>query len=347
MGLFAQFFAWLQAQLSGYIGANVAVVASAIEPAAFTLATCYVMIWGYMHLTGSVQEPIMEGAKRIFAIVLILGIGIRLWMYNSLVVDTFVNGPSQLAQAILGAANPVSLIDQIWRDGNKVGQALITQGSLTDMSYYLAAVMVYAFVGLLCVASAALLGLSMIFIAVLLALGPVFIVMLLFDATRRFFEHWVGALANYALVTILVAMVASLLLGVVRSFSASAVASGAGVSIAEAARLCIMAVLIFLVVRQVPSVAASLSAGVAMSTFGAVSRTISWAFGSAKSTAYQGARGVMDGWRDEPISRWDSLRRSGGNLLGSGMRRMLGGGPTNRGGTLVPRNRVMPPPRQG
>jgi type IV secretion system protein VirB6 len=201
------------------------------------------------------------------------------------------------------------------------------------MSYFLAALMVYAFVGLLSVVA-----------AFLLALGPLFIVLLLFNATRRFFEQWVGQLANYALITVLVALVASMLLGVVRSYSASAVASGAAVSIAEAARLCVMAALIFLILRQVPSIAGGLSAGIALSTYGAVSRTLDWALSGAKSTAYQGARGLMDGLRGDPISRWDSLRRSGGNLLGSGVRRLWSGAAgSGRGGAVVPRERVMPP----
>ena len=115
MGLFAQFFTWLQGELAAYVSTNVAAVAAAIEPAAFTLATIYVMMWGFLSLTGRIQEPIMEGVKRIFVMVLILGIAVRLWLYNDVVVDTFVNGPAQLAAAVLGTANPVSLVDQIDR----------------------------------------------------------------------------------------------------------------------------------------------------------------------------------------------------------------------------------------
>lgn len=48
MGLFAQFFTWLQGQLAGYVSTNVAAVAAAIEPAAFTLATIYVTMWGFL-----------------------------------------------------------------------------------------------------------------------------------------------------------------------------------------------------------------------------------------------------------------------------------------------------------
>jgi type IV secretion system protein VirB6 len=344
MGLFAQFFAWLQEQLSAYVSTNVAAVAAAIEPAAFTLATIYVMMWGFLQLTGRIQEPIWEGVKRIFVMVLILGIAIRLWLYNAVVVDTFVNGPIQLAAAILGASNPVALIDQIWHDGNKVAQALMAQGGLTDIGYYLAAAAVYLLVGLVCVTTAFVMALSQVAIAVILALGPLFIVMLFFDSTKRFFEQWVGQLTNYSLITVLVALLGSLLLGVVRSYSASAVGAGAAVQVAAAAQLGIMCVFIALLIRQVPSMSAGLAAGMALSTYSAVSRTMDWGLSATKKTGYEGMRGAMDGLRGEPVSRWDSLRRGGGNLIGSGIRRMLGRGPSAQGGAVVPRERVMPPP---
>lgn len=341
MGVFAQFFAWLQGQLAAYIGANVAAVAAAIEPAVVTMCWMYVMMWGYLHLRGLIQEPVMEGFKRMVMIAVVLGVAIRLWLYNDVLVDTFVNGPAQLARAILGAADPVSLIDQIWFDGNRISQALLAQGSVTDISYYLAAVVVYALVGLTCVTAAFLLALSSIATAILLALGPIFIVMLLFDATKRFFESWIGQLTNYAFITVLIALIASMLLSVVRAYSLSAVNSGAGVTIAESARLCMVSVLIFLLVRQVPSIAASLSSGIALSTYGTVSRSIDWALGTARRTAHEGSRGVLDGLRGHPVSRWDSLRRSAGNLVGSSIRTGLSN-MRNHGGSLVPRERVMP-----
>ena len=79
MGFFAQFFAWINGQVATYISTNTVRVASAIEPAAVTLATIYVMMWGFLMLTGRIQEPIWEGVRRIVVIGLILGVGLRLW----------------------------------------------------------------------------------------------------------------------------------------------------------------------------------------------------------------------------------------------------------------------------
>ncbi len=349
MGFFQQFFTWLNAQLAAYVGTNTALVAAAIEPAVVTLGTVYVMSWGYLSLTGRIQEPIWEGVKRILVIAGILAVAVRLWLYNSLVVDTFMTAPSQLAAAILGAASPVAIVDQIWTDGNHIAEALTAKGGVfgSEVSFYLAAGAVYLVMVLVTAYTAFLIALSMVSISILLALGPLFIAMLFFSSTKKLFEQWIGQLANYALVTILVSLIGALLLGVVRITTASAVASGSAVSIAEAVRVCVMCVLIFLVIRQTTSIAAGLSGGIGLTTFNAVSSAMAWGFGTAKTTGYQGMRGVMDGLRGEAVSRWDSLRRGGGNLLGSGMRRLWSGSRgSGEGGAVVPRERVMPPPNR-
>ena len=111
MGFFTTFWTWLNAQLSTYIGDNTARLASVLEPAVVTLATVYVMAWGYLLLTGKIDEPVLAGLKRILVMALILGVGLRLWLYNTVIVDTFYRAPAQLAAAMVGGADPVSTID--------------------------------------------------------------------------------------------------------------------------------------------------------------------------------------------------------------------------------------------
>jgi type IV secretion system protein VirB6 len=348
MGFFAQFFTWLNAQLTTYVGEKTALVAAAVEPAAFGMAVIYVMLWGLMSLRGSIQEPVMEAAKRMLVLALILGVGIQLWAYNSVITDTFYNAPDQLAAAIVGAPSTVSVIDQVWTDGNLVAEQLLRKGSVLsgDFAYYLAGFFVYLLVGLTVVYTAFLLALSKVAVAIILSIGPLFIVLLFFDATKRFFESWVAQLANYGLITVLALMTAALMLSVVRAFAADAVAHGDGITIAESARVCVAAVLVFLVMRQVMPIASGLASGIALSSFGAVSGLMNWGLGATKRTGYEFGRGVMDGWNREPVSRWDSLRRGVGNRVGAGLAnahdRVAG---TRDGGTVVPRERLVPRPK--
>ncbi|VTY37678.1 Type IV secretion system protein VirB6 [Xylophilus ampelinus] len=347
MDFFAQFLSWLDKILVSYVSSHTSQVASAIEPAAVTLATIYVMLWGYLSMTGRIQEPIWEGVKRILTIALILGVGLRLWTYNEIITDTFYKAPEQLARSIVGSSDVVGVIDKVWLDGASIAANLLGKGSIldSDFAYYAAGFLVYIFVGLTVVVTAFLLGLSKVAIAVLLALGPVFIVLLFFETTKRFFEAWLAQLANYALICILTTLTASLLLNIVKAYAANAAAAGSGITIAESVRVCLASALVFLVMRQVMPIASGLASGVALSTYGVISGGIRWGMGGAKRSTYEFSRGVIDGARREPGSRWDSFRRLAGNRVGTGLSSAARAiTPNRRGGTVIPREQVMPNP---
>jgi type IV secretion system protein VirB6 len=277
MGFFATFWSWLNAQLAAYIGDNTARLATALEPAVVTLATIYVMALGYLYLTGKVAEPIESGVKRVALIALVLGVGLRLWFYNSVIVDTFYNAPTQLAAAVVGANDPVDTIDAIWNSGGTVAGNLWAKGGFwSDMGFYIAGAVVWGLMGVLCVYAMFLIALSSIALAVLLALGPLFIGLLFFDATKRFFSAWIAQLANYALITILTVMVASLLLHVVQSYATQTAARGSAILTVDALNMMLIAVLVFLVLRQVMPIAAALAGGVSLYSHGAMSRTAAW-----------------------------------------------------------------------
>jgi type IV secretion system protein VirB6 len=284
MGFFATFWSWLNGQLAAYIGDNTARLASALEPAVLTLATIYVMAWGYLHLTGKITEPFEAGLKRIALIALILGVGFRLWLYNTVIVDTFYNAPAQLAAAVVGASDPVGTIDAIWDSGGTVAGSLWDKGaSLSALSgsfgFNLAAIIVWCLIGVLCVYAMFLIALSSIALAVLLALGPLFIALLFFDATRRFFSAWLAQLVNYALITVLTVMVGALLLRIVQSYAAQTAARGSAILTVDALNMMLIALLVFLVLRQVMPIASGLAGGASLNSFGTASRSVAWAAG--------------------------------------------------------------------
>lgn len=278
MGFFGTFWMWLNAQLASYIGANTALVAEALEPAIVTLATVYVMVWGYLQLTGRVEEPFVAGLRRLITLAVVLGGALHLWLYNTILVDTFYHAPAELAGVIVGAQDPVATIDTIWERGGAVAGWLWNNGGVFsgDFGYYIAGAIVWALMGLLCVYTMFLIALSEVALAVLLALGPLFLALLLFDATRRFFEAWLAQLANYALITILTVLLAALLLQLVESYAVQTAARGAAIATVDALNMVLLAVLVFLLMRQVMPIAAALAGGIALSTFGTVSSLVGW-----------------------------------------------------------------------
>src|ERR1700758_945626 len=319
MGFFAEFNAWLNALLAGYIGDNTARTAAALEPAIVTLGVIYVMVWGYLQLTGQIEEPFIAGVKRLVTLAVILACAIHLWLYNTLVVDTFFNAPSQLAAIVIGAYDPVAVIDQIIFEGGDAANLLLEKGGiLNGFSYYLAGFAVYAIVILTAVYTIFLLSLSRIALSVLLALGPLFIGLLLFESSKRFFEAWLAQLANYAFITILTVLVAALMLHLVTVSATQAASEGGGIQIANAVRVCMAAGLTFLVMRQVMPMAAGLATGLALSSFGVVSAALAWGLGGALRGSGQFSRGLLD----RETNRWDPLSRRAGYALRHGVLRV-------------------------
>lgn len=304
MGFFASFWTWLNGQLAGYIGNNTARVAQALEPAVVTLATLYVMVWGYLQLTGRLEEPLVTGLRRIITLAVVLAVSLRLWLYNTLLVDTFYNAPAQLAGAVAGTGDPIATIDAIWERGGAVAGYLWANGGVLsgDIGFYIAGAAVWALMGLLCVYTMFLIALANIALAVLLALGPLFITLLLFDATRRFFEAWLAQLATYALITILTVLIASLLLQIVESYAAQTAARGAALLTVDALNMVLVAVLVFLLMRQVMPIAAALGGGVALTSFGAVSRLVGFGLrrGSDAGRGALAAAGALAATPEQP-----------------------------------------------
>ena len=278
MGFFETFSVWLNGQLSTYIGDNTARLATILEPATVTLATIYVMVWGYMHLTGKIEEPVVAGLKRIIVVAAILGVSLRLWLYNSLIVETFYHAPAQLAAALVGSGDPVQTIDAIWQSGGTVAGNLWAKGGLLtgDFGFYLAGAIVWILIGALCIYAMFLIALSNIAMAILLALGPLFIALLFFETSKRFFSAWIGQLANYALITVLTVMVGALLLQVVNSYAAQTAARGTAILTVDALNMVLIAMLVFLMMRQVMPIASALAGGIALNSFGVLSRAVNW-----------------------------------------------------------------------
>ncbi len=275
MDFFQTFSTWLNGQLSSYIGQNTARVASILEPAVVTLGTVYIMIWGYLQLTGRIEEPFAAGLKRIATLAVVFGVGLHLWLYNTLLVDTFYNAPTEFAAAVVGASDPVHTIDAIWNQGGAVADQLFRGGEgWGRIGFAIAGVATWALVGLLCVYTMFLLALSSISLSILLALGPFFITLLLFDATRRFFDAWLAQLANYALITILTVTVSALLLQLVATYAQQTAALGTSIKIDDALDMLLATVLVFLFLRQIMPIAAGLAGGAALNSMGTVGRAI-------------------------------------------------------------------------
>jgi len=294
--LFASFWDWLSDRLADYVSVHVVATAAAIEPAAVTLGVIYVMVWGFLHLKGSIQEPVIAGALRIVRLAVVLGVALRLWLYNEVLVETFMEAPVDLAARLAGAADPVATIDALWEQGGAVAATLWGKGGVFggDVGYYLAAVVVYLLMGAVCVYALFLMALARVALALLLAIGPVFIVLLLFESTQRYFGVWLAQLANYALVGVLAVLSASLMLTVVEAYAVATAAKGAAILTVDALDMLLVAGLVLLLMRQVMPIAARLAGGVTLSSFGVASGVLGQGAGLLRGGGAYTGRSLLD-----------------------------------------------------
>lgn len=364
MGFYQSFFeTYLDPLTASFITTQTQVVARAIEPAVVVLATFYIFVWGWLALTGRTDDLIWGGFKRMLMLFLVFGLGLRLSLYNELIVDTFLLSPGRLANAIASsagsgaipsgaAATAGNVLDTLYQAGSDVVGGLFDQGSFLNgnFGFYIVGAIVWVAMAAVTAYIAFLIGLSKVALTVVIALGPLFIAMLFFDATKRFFESWIATMSNYAIVSLVATIVGAWVVAIVKQYVDSAVASGSSILMLEGLQLALVAGFSGLLLRQVNSIAAGLASGVALSTFGLVSGTLSKTAGMTGRTGYLFGRGVIDGYKGRETTRWDPLRRSAGNLAGQKLASALG---RSKGGSVspdsapgIPRERVMPPSRR-
>jgi len=96
---FTSSLAYIEQVCDAYVGEQVAAVARAIEPAAFTFLGVYVVLWGFASMFGAIREPLKDMAERVLKVSLVFGVGIGLAEYNTVVTETFLHGPDELAAA--------------------------------------------------------------------------------------------------------------------------------------------------------------------------------------------------------------------------------------------------------
>lgn len=321
MGFFSEFIAWLDAILATYIADNTARIATLLQPAIVTLGVLYIAVWGYLQLLGKIEEPFLDGVKRLLLLAFILGLCRGLWLYNDVIVDSFFYAPAQLGGGVVGVYDAVAAVDEIYFDGSETARLLWAKAGIFEgnFMFYVAGIAVYFTVGLTAVYTTFLLALSKIALSILVALGPLFVAMLFFESTKRFLSAWIAQLANYAFITILTILSARLMLHVISTSAEQATQAGGTIEIVQAATVCLAAALTFLVMKQVPSIAAGLASGVALSSFDAVSRLGSWTRQRMRNAlGHAGEFGSGLAGRPYPSAR--TLPRSAGYALQQGVR---------------------------
>ncbi len=231
--------------------------------------TLYVVLYGYIVLRGSVQEPMLEFAFRAMKLAIIVMLVRNANQYQVYVADIFFETlPKELSQALNTGTTPsASTFDSLLDKGQKCAQEIWSHASWpvdivtgTGGIMVIGASVIVATIGYIVSLYARLA------LAIVLAIGPIFIALAMFQSTRRFTGAWIGQLANFVILQILVVAVGSLLITCIDA-TFTAIESYTDLLMRPIA-LCAICLAAFYVFYQLPGIASALAAGGASLTYG-------------------------------------------------------------------------------
>jgi len=299
--IFDDLFAYLETATTQYFTNGAADVASSFHGVAYTLVTLYVVMYGGLLLFGRVQEPILDGVARILKATFIVTFATDSALYASDVANFLYNWPSALAGVLSGteATSTTELMNHIVGSGLDLAGKAWETASISNIGGYLIAVLLFVVTAIVSIITATLIISSKFGLALLLALGPIFILMMLFDATRKFFDMWLGACVTAGFTIVLVGMAVALVFkyygATFDAASSNVEASGGIVSLGDIALPTIIGGIAAYFIKDIPQLAGSLGGGISTASIGAASAAYNKIKGSTPSPLQVGKAGYGAG----------------------------------------------------
>lgn len=265
---------------------------------ALAVVIALMLVWyGYQIMFGWARGTIDDVAGKFAAIILIIVFTVSSIIWWPALYTFFTEVPKELAVLTLAAtgagSDAAAILDRVFEKGINAGITIIAQSGYLNPTGTIVGVIVLAatffFAGLMF----ALIGMSYIMLALLLGLAPVMVIALAFKTTRTMFEKWLGMLINYALIPVLTYTIGTLIM--VGADGAMLGVGGDEITLRMMIPYLIWCVLGFGVLAQVPSVAASLGGGVAMTGAGAIAGLGAQAVSAVARTGARGAGAVARG----------------------------------------------------
>ena len=295
--------------LETFISSGTSNIAGWVTGPLTAAVTLYVVLYGYLVVRGSVQEPILDFAFRAMKLAIIVMLIKNASEYQTYVTNIFFNTlPQEIAQALnSGSAPSASTFDSLLDKG---------QASATDIWSRAAwPVDIVTGVGGMMVIGASFIVAAIGYIvslyarlalAIVLAIGPIFVALAMFQSTRRFTEAWIGQLANFVILQVLVVAVGSLLITSIDTTFTQI--QGYSDVLMRPIALCAICLAALYVFYQLPGIASALAAGGASLTYGygaardAHESTLSWAASHSFRAAGRGIRAVGQTFRSRGAS---------------------------------------------
>jgi len=273
-----------QAAMSSYA----VYVVSQIDTFVKTCLTIYVIWYGLALMRGEIKEVMTDAHVRVFKIALVSMLALNFANYNNVIAQFAWHLPEHLVQwltpsnALKGIADMVMesddstdlsilLISTVMSATVSIMQASLGTSSIsgqTDPTMFAAGMGVGVAGASITAVVAGILLVAKISLSVLLALGPLFIVSILSEKTKAYFDGWLSQVLNFILVilllTITIYILFPILIVTVSSYYLIAHFTGS-LSLQESVELITLLGIFLAVIKQVPTTAAAVVRGYAVS----------------------------------------------------------------------------------
>jgi type IV secretion system protein VirB6 len=298
-----QVFAFVDEQfktpLETFISSGTSNIAGWVTGPLTAAVTLYVVLYGYLVLRGSVQEPILDFAFRAIKLAIIVMLVKNTSEYQTYVTNIFFETlPREISQALnSGTAPSASTFDSLLDKGQTSASDIWRRASWPiDIVTGVGGMMVIGASFIVAAIGYIVSLYARLALAIVLAIGPIFVALAMFQSTRRFTEAWIGQLANFVILQVLVVAVGSLLITCIdTTFTAIAGYSDVLMRPIALCAICLTALYVF---YQLPNIASALAAGGASLAYGygaargAHESTLAWAASHSFRATGRGIRAV-------------------------------------------------------
>jgi type IV secretion system protein VirB6 len=177
-------------------------IANAVSAPLWAAVTLFVVIYGYMVMTGQIQHLYTSAFRNILLIGFVTYTALN-WDWFSYLYEVFTKGPDLFSSTLSLGRNANTSLDQLYDRGMDTAFSIWSRSGFDLALWGLGAVV---FVVTLCLTGFAvfLLLLAKLLVATTLGLGPIFVAFLLFDATRQWFRNWIASLVTLVIFQLII-----------------------------------------------------------------------------------------------------------------------------------------------
>lgn len=317
--IFANFMSKIEGQLQIYVSDSLSNIVSIISPIATSLLSIYMCMWGWSMMRGVINEPVTDGVARMIKLSVIVALSVNVGYYNKYIYEFLYFSPQLLAGAMAQGnsdfGSNAEFLDKLLGQMTDYGNLYRDSGYKTaeaapDYGLIIIGYAIMAAGGFCTGYVAFLLILAKVSLSVLMAVGPIFVLLMVFDATKRLFDAWLGqAIKAILLVGLTGAAMRLVLTGVQQFFESQSENTALLPAIDQAIPAVILPIVASLIFIQLPAIASSLSEGVVVGTLGAVGWTMQKT--GMKTNVLSGSTSSVNGHKSHGIGVTSNMSKGG------------------------------------